>query len=175
MRRLRECPDSSASTEQRETIPVDLYRDTGPKRCQHSQISRDQTPFNLFYTWCNMLLTGLHRSPVVSIPLFLPTNSSILPTPLRARELEAIITITYKKKKNRPSFKNSRSSSRKSTKVNTKERHLVHMVKVGTQWCTGGPQLGPPSCLDTPVSRTAKRLIAHVFFKSWYKKIVHVM
>ena len=34
---------------------------------------------NPFYTWCNMLLTGLHHSLVVGIPLFLPSNSSILP------------------------------------------------------------------------------------------------
>ena len=43
-----------------------------------------------FYTWCNMFLTGLHHSPVVSIPLLLPSNSSTLPLflpPLFARHL----------------------------------------------------------------------------------------
>ena len=35
-------------------------------------------PTQPFYTWCNMLLTGLHQSSVVSIPLLLPSNSSIL-------------------------------------------------------------------------------------------------
>ena len=45
------------------------------KRYHHSQISR-QSPFD---TWCNMLLTGLHYSPIVSTPFLLPSNSSILP------------------------------------------------------------------------------------------------
>ena len=53
-------------------------RDAGPKRCHNSQTSRAQSPLNPFYTWCNMLLTGLHNSLVVSIPLLLPSNSSIL-------------------------------------------------------------------------------------------------
>ena len=47
-------------------------------------------------TWCNMLLIGLHHSPVVDIPLLLPTNSSTLPFsffPLCAWELGAIIII----------------------------------------------------------------------------------
>ena len=46
-----------------------------------------------------MLLTGLHHSPIVSIPLLLSWNSSILPLhlpifllPLRERELGAIIS-----------------------------------------------------------------------------------
>ena len=45
-------------------------------------------PLNPFYTWCKMLLTELHHSPVDSIPFFLPSNSSIphftLPPPLLA-------------------------------------------------------------------------------------------
>ena len=61
-------------------------------------------PTQPFYTWCNMFLTGLHHSPVVSIPLFLLSNSSILPfhlfpfpfPPLRAPEFEAIIIIISK-------------------------------------------------------------------------------
>ena len=65
------------------TMPTSCVTCTGictcQKRCQHSQTSRAQSPLNLLYTWCNMLLTGLHQSPVVSIPLFLPSNSSILP------------------------------------------------------------------------------------------------
>ena len=54
---------------------------------------------NPFFIWCNMLLTGLHHSPVISIPHLFPLNSSILPlhlpslSPLCARELETI-TIT---------------------------------------------------------------------------------
>ena len=66
------------------------------QRCHYSQTSRAQSPFNLSYTWCNMLLTGLHYSPVVSIPFFLPSISSILPLhphPLRARELGVIIIV----------------------------------------------------------------------------------
>ena len=56
-----------------------LYRDAGPKRCYHSQTSRAQSPLNQFYTWCNMLLTGLHHSPVVSITFkFLHTPSPLL-------------------------------------------------------------------------------------------------
>ena len=46
-------------------------RDAGPKRCHYS-------PLNSFYTWCSILLTGLHHSPVVSIPLLLPSNFSIV-------------------------------------------------------------------------------------------------
>ena len=64
-----------------------LYRDAGPKRCQHSQTYRAQSPLNLFYTWCNMLLTRLHHSPVVSIPLFLPSNSSLYPLHLPSPSL----------------------------------------------------------------------------------------
>ena len=72
--------------------------DAGPKHCQHSQISRAQSPLNLFHTWCNMLLTGLHQSPVVSIPLLLPSKYSYFTSllslpPLHARELGAIIII----------------------------------------------------------------------------------
>ena len=51
----------------------------GSKPCQHSQTSRAKSPLNPFYTWCKILLTGLHHSPVGSIPLLLPTNSSIFP------------------------------------------------------------------------------------------------
>ena len=56
-------------------------RDAGLKLCHYSLTSRAQSPLNHFYTWRNMLLTGLHHSPVVSIPLLLllPSNSSILP------------------------------------------------------------------------------------------------
>ena len=64
----------------------------------YSQTFRAQSPLNPFWIWCNMLLTGLHHSPVVSIPLLLFSNSSILPfhfplffSPLRARELGPII------------------------------------------------------------------------------------
>ena len=47
-------------------------RDAGPKRCHYSQTSRAQ---HLLH----MVLTGLHHSPVVGIPLLLPSNSSIFP------------------------------------------------------------------------------------------------
>ena len=72
-----------------------LYRDAGPKCCQHSQTSRAQSPLIPFYTWCNFFLTGLHYSPVVGIPLLLLSNSFILPLhlPPLARELGAIIII----------------------------------------------------------------------------------
>ena len=46
-------------------------------------------PTQPLLTWCNMLLTGLHHSTIVSIPL-LPSNSSRLSSPLRARELGEI-------------------------------------------------------------------------------------
>ena len=41
-----------------------LYQDAGPKRCQHPQTSRVQSSLNPFYRRCNMLLSGLHHSPV---------------------------------------------------------------------------------------------------------------
>ena len=37
-----------------------------------------QTHSNHFFTWCNMFLSGLHHSPVVRFPLFIPSNSSML-------------------------------------------------------------------------------------------------
>ena len=66
----------------------------------NANTSRAQYPLNPFYTWCNMLLTGLHNSSVVSITLLLHSNSSILSftSPLSypslgARELGAKIII----------------------------------------------------------------------------------
>ena len=69
---------------------------------------------NSFYTWCNLLLTGLHHSSVVSIPLLLlPSNSSTLPLtsphffpPLRAREFGTIITIITQLSRHRWSYLN---------------------------------------------------------------------
>ena len=55
------------------------YQDAGLKRYQHFHTSRAESPLNHSYTWCNMLLTGLHHSSVVSIPLLLPSISSIFP------------------------------------------------------------------------------------------------
>ena len=79
MRQLKVCPDSSASTTwDYAALLWNHYRVARPKRCHHSQTSRTQSPLNPFYTWCNMLLTGLHHSPVVSISLLIPSNSSIL-------------------------------------------------------------------------------------------------
>ena len=80
MSRLKVCPDGSASTAWDYYYPLcNLYRDAGPNHCRHSQTSCAQSPFDPFYAWSNMLLTGLHHSPVASIPLLLPSNSSILP------------------------------------------------------------------------------------------------
>ena len=42
-------------------------------------ISPAKSPLNHFYTWCNMLLTGLHHSTVVSISPLLLSNYSMLP------------------------------------------------------------------------------------------------
>ena len=80
MRPLKGCPDGTASTAWHYAdLLCNLYRDTDPKRCHQSQTSCAQLWLKPFYTWCNMLLTGLHHSSVVSIPLLLPSNSSILP------------------------------------------------------------------------------------------------
>jgi len=97
MRLLKECPDGSVSTAWDYTgILCNLYRDAGLKRCHYSQASRAQSALNPFYTWCNMLLTGLHHSPVVSNPILLLSNPSILPLHLRARELGVIIIMMLK-------------------------------------------------------------------------------
>ena len=89
MRRLKGCTNGNASTAwDYACVMCNLF----PKRFHHSQTSRAQSPLNHFYTWCNTLLTGLHHSPVVSIPLFLPSNSSILP--LHLPSLHPSITCT---------------------------------------------------------------------------------
>ena len=94
MRRLKGCPDGSASWDYAGHL-CNLHRDVNPKRCHHSQTSRAQSSPKPFYIWCNMLLTDLHYSPVVSIPLLIPSNSSILPlhliSPIRVQELGVII------------------------------------------------------------------------------------
>ena len=46
-------------------------QDVGPKFCHYSQTTPAWSILNPFYTWCTMLLTGLHHSPVVNIPLLL--------------------------------------------------------------------------------------------------------
>ena len=85
MRRLKECPYGSAST--RWDYPGLMsnlyhlgwrYQDADPKRCYYSQTSCVESPLNPFWKWCSMLLTVLHHSPIVSIPLLLPSNPSIL-------------------------------------------------------------------------------------------------
>ena len=58
-----------------------LYRNAGPKHCHHCQTSRDQSPVDPFYAWCNMLLTGMHHSPVVSILLLFPQILPYSPSP----------------------------------------------------------------------------------------------
>ena len=103
MRRLKGCPDGSTSMTW--DIPASWTdRDVGlvlgekppekprppvtdgPNRCQYSQTSRTESPLNTFYTWYNVVLTGLHRSPVVSIPFYSPQTlpcsrfTSLLPS-----------------------------------------------------------------------------------------------
>ena len=98
MRRLKVCPNDRASTTwDYAGLPGNIYRDAGPKRCQHSQTYRAQSTFKPFYKWCNMLLP-FPCSYHFSLP---PWHSSILPLhlpisfpPLCARELGAIIIIT---------------------------------------------------------------------------------
>ena len=42
-----------------------------------SNLSRpNSSSLNLFFIWCNIFMSGSHHSPIVSIPLFLPSNSS---------------------------------------------------------------------------------------------------
>ena len=80
MRRLKGYPDGSVSTAwDYASLLCNLYRDTGPKGCKHSQNSLAQSSFNPFYTWYNVLLTGFHHSLVVGIPLLILWNASILP------------------------------------------------------------------------------------------------
>ena len=101
MRRLKACPDGSASISVGlRQHPVYPLPECQPKTLPIFSNLSCQIPLNHFYTWYNMLLTGLHHSPVVSIPLLLPTNSSIFPlhlplsfSSLCARELVAIIII----------------------------------------------------------------------------------
>ena len=82
MRRLKSFPDDSAFTAwDYAGLLCILYRDAGPKRSHYSQTSRARSPINPFYKWRNMFLTELHHPFVVSIPLFLPSNSF-----MRARE-----------------------------------------------------------------------------------------
>ena len=105
MRWLNGCPDGSASTvSDYAGLLYNFYslgwrnRDVGPKCCHYSQTSRAQSPLNPFYTWynhhvaTNMLLTGLHQSPVVSIPLLLPSNLTIIP--LQPPTLLPLLTCT---------------------------------------------------------------------------------
>ena len=74
MRWLKGCPDGSASTARDYAgLLCNLYQDAGPKRYQHSQTSRVQSTLNRFYIWCNIFPFLL-----VSILLYLPSNSSIL-------------------------------------------------------------------------------------------------
>ena len=79
MRRLKVCPDGSACMVwDYATLVCNLYnlgcrpRYASPKRCHSSETFRAQSPLNPFYIWSNMLLTGMHYSTVVSIPLLLP-------------------------------------------------------------------------------------------------------
>ena len=70
MSRLKECPDGRCP---------DLFRDSGPKRCHHSQTSRTQSPLNPLYIWCNMMLTGLHHSSQPAFPSSSPQILSYSP------------------------------------------------------------------------------------------------
>ena len=63
MGRMKGCPYGSTSIAWYYAVLLcTLYRDADPKRYQHSQNSFPIPP-NHLYTWCNMLLTGLHHSP----------------------------------------------------------------------------------------------------------------
>ena len=77
-----------------------LQKQTAKKQKNNEHITKTQSPLNSYCIWYNTLLTGLHHSPVVSIPLLLLWNSTILPfhlplpfsfPSLRARKLAAII------------------------------------------------------------------------------------
>ena len=70
-----------------------LSWEASPKCRHHSQVSCAQSSLNHFYTLCNMLLTGLLHSPVVSIPLLLSSNSSILPLHLPP----LLLSLTYRR------------------------------------------------------------------------------
>ena len=70
MKLLKWCLDGSTSTAwDYAGLMCNLYREAGLKRCHHSQTSRVQSTFNPFYTCCWLGCT---------IPLLLPSNSSIL-------------------------------------------------------------------------------------------------
>ena len=82
MRRLEGCTDATATTAWNYAgLLCNLYRDAGPKRCHLYQTSRAQSSLNPFYTWCDILPSGLHHLPVVSIPFLLLSYSSILHLP----------------------------------------------------------------------------------------------
>ena len=58
-------PDGSACTARDYAgLLCNNYWDAGLKCCHHPQTSPVQSPLNPFYTWCNMLLIGLHHSLV---------------------------------------------------------------------------------------------------------------
>ena len=76
------------------SLLCNLYRNAGLKRCYYFQTSRAQSPFNSFYIWCNMLLTGLHHSPPLPFKFFhSPFISFLCFPPLCAQESRAIIII----------------------------------------------------------------------------------
>ena len=96
LRQLKGCPEGSASTAWKYVgLLCNLYRDSGPKRCQYSQTTRTQSPLNPFYTWSNMLLTALHHSTVVSTPLkYLhtpPSSSSLTCTRVRGNRNNNVV------------------------------------------------------------------------------------
>ena len=77
---LKGSPDGSASKAWNYAgLLYNLYRDVGPKHCHPSHTSSAQSLYSIHFTQCNMLLTGLHHFPVVSITFLLLSSSSILP------------------------------------------------------------------------------------------------
>ena len=72
------CPDGIASTAwEYASLLCNIYRDAGAKCCHHPETSHAQSPLISFYIQYNMLLTGLHHSSIVSIPLPLPSKPFI--------------------------------------------------------------------------------------------------
>ena len=88
MRQLKGCPDSNASTAWDHPASFIVYSLGWRDRWMPAQNAATilkllvpNPPVNPFHTWCNMLLTGLHHSPVVSLTLLLlPSNTSIIPS-----------------------------------------------------------------------------------------------
>ena len=86
MRRLKGCPNGSASTAwDYAGLLFNLYRDAGPKCSHQSLTSHAQPQLNPFYTWYNILVTSIalfHRNQRSPPPAF-----KFLHTPLMKESL----------------------------------------------------------------------------------------